>query len=116
MVNECQIKKASLYGVFQDPLILLISSDHPTVRTCANFEELERQQQMLDVYRTRCLFVCGDPVTFEQIMLKRDAERKAFTEMASLKQAETMEKIVGKSAEQFLSTSIFLMLVVLQGV
>lgn len=79
-----------------DPLILLISSDHPTVRTCANFEELERQQQMLDVYRTRCLFVCGDPVTFEQIMLKRDAERKAFTEMASLKQAETMEKIVAE--------------------
>lgn len=37
----------------------------------------------------------GEPVTFDQILLKREAEKKAFTEMASLKQAETMEKIVG---------------------
>lgn len=50
----------------------------------------------MDVYRTRCLFVSGEPVTFDQILLKREAERKAFTEMASLKQAETLEKIVGE--------------------
>lgn len=80
----------------QDPLVLLISSDHPSVTCCASFEELERQQEILDVYRTRCLFVSGDPVTFDQILLKKEAERKAFTEMASIKQAETMEKIVGK--------------------
>ncbi|XP_049874842.1 gamma-tubulin complex component 6 [Pectinophora gossypiella] len=79
-----------------DPLVLLISSDHPTVKCCASFEELEQQQEVLDVYRTRCLFVSGEPVTFEQILLKREAERKAFTEMASLKQAETMEKIVAE--------------------
>ncbi|XP_047534081.1 gamma-tubulin complex component 6 [Vanessa atalanta] len=79
-----------------DPLVLLISSDHPSVRCCASFEELERQQEILDVYRTRCLFVSGETVTFEQILLKREAERKAFTEMASLKQAETMEKIVAE--------------------
>ncbi|XP_045517894.1 gamma-tubulin complex component 6 [Pieris brassicae] len=78
-----------------DPLIL-ISTDHPSVRCCSNFEELEREQQLLDVYRTRCLFVSGEPVTFDQILLKREAERKAFTEMASLKQAETMEKIVAE--------------------
>lgn len=77
--------------------MLLISSDHPSVRCCASFEELERQQEILDVYRTRCLFVSGEPVTFDQILLKREAERKAFTEMASLKQAETLEKIVGES-------------------
>lgn len=76
--------------------MLLISSDHPTVKCCANFEDLERQQNVLDVYRTRCLFVSGEPVTFEQILLKREAERKAFTEMASIKQAETLEKIVGE--------------------
>lgn len=40
----------------------------------------------------------GEPVTFDQILLKREAEKKAFTEMASLKQAETMEKIVGEFA------------------
>ncbi|KAF9424262.1 hypothetical protein HW555_000655 [Spodoptera exigua] len=79
-----------------DPLVLLISSDHPSVKCCASFEELERQQQVLDVYRTRCLFVSGELVTFDQILLKREAERKAFTEMASLKQAETMEKIVAE--------------------
>ncbi|CAH2090315.1 unnamed protein product [Euphydryas editha] len=79
-----------------DPLVLLISSDHPSVRCCASFEELERQQKILHVYRTRCLFVSGEPVTFEQILLKREAERKAFTEMASLKQAETLEKIVAE--------------------
>ncbi|XP_050343976.1 gamma-tubulin complex component 6 [Nymphalis io] len=79
-----------------DPLVLLISSDHPSVRCCASFEQLERQQEILDVYRTRCLFVSGETVTFEQILLKREAERKAFTEMASLKQAETMEKIVAE--------------------
>ncbi|XP_045773592.1 gamma-tubulin complex component 6 [Maniola jurtina] len=79
-----------------DPLVLLISSDHPSVKCCASFDELEHQQQLLDVYRTRCLFVSGEPVTFEQILLKREAERKAFTEMASLKQAETMEKIVAE--------------------
>ncbi|XP_038212670.1 uncharacterized protein LOC119832917 [Zerene cesonia] len=79
-----------------DPLVLLISSDHPSVRCCANFEDLEREQQILNVYRTRCLFVSGEPVTFDQILLKREAERKAFTEMASLKQAETMEKIVAE--------------------
>ncbi|XP_026330944.1 uncharacterized protein LOC113238320 [Hyposmocoma kahamanoa] len=79
-----------------DPLVLLISSDHPSVTCCASFEELERQQQVLDVYRTRCLFVSGEPVTFDQIQLKKEAERKAFTEMASLKQAETMEKIVAE--------------------
>ncbi|XP_048483144.1 uncharacterized protein LOC105387979 [Plutella xylostella] len=79
-----------------DPLVLLISSDHPTVKCCANFEDLERQQNVLDVYRTRCLFVSGEPVTFEQILLKREAERKAFTEMASIKQAETLEKIVAE--------------------
>ncbi|XP_013173049.1 PREDICTED: gamma-tubulin complex component 6 isoform X2 [Papilio xuthus] len=79
-----------------DPLVVLISSDHPTVKCCASFEELERQQQVLDVYRTRCLFVSGEPVTFDQILLKKEAERKAFTEMASLKQAETMEKIVAE--------------------
>ncbi|XP_023941347.1 gamma-tubulin complex component 6 [Bicyclus anynana] len=79
-----------------DPLVLLISSDHPSVRCCASFDELEQQQQLLDVYRTRCLFVTGELVTFEQILLKREAERKAFTEMASLKQAETMEKIVAE--------------------
>ncbi|XP_022826638.1 gamma-tubulin complex component 6 [Spodoptera litura] len=79
-----------------DPLVLLISSDHPSVKCCASFKELERQQQVLDVYRTRCLFVSGELVTFDQILLKREAERKAFTEMASLKQAETMEKIVAE--------------------
>ncbi|CAH2041483.1 unnamed protein product, partial [Iphiclides podalirius] len=79
-----------------DPLVLLISSDHPSVKCCASFEELERQQQVLDVYRTRCLFVSGEPVTFDQILLNKEAERKAFTEMASLKQAETMEKIVAE--------------------
>ncbi|XP_045499705.1 uncharacterized protein LOC123697282 [Colias croceus] len=79
-----------------DPLVLLISSDHPSVRCCANFDDLEREQQILDVYRTRCLFVSGEPVTFDQILLKREAERKAFTEMASVKQAETMEKIVAE--------------------
>ncbi|XP_068630031.1 gamma-tubulin complex component 6 [Battus philenor] len=79
-----------------DPLVLLISSDHPSVKCCASFDELERQQQVLDVYRTRCLFVSGEPVTFDQILLKKEAERKAFTEMASLKQAETMEKIVAE--------------------
>ncbi|XP_075977023.1 gamma-tubulin complex component 6 [Anticarsia gemmatalis] len=79
-----------------DPLVLLISSDHPSVKCCASFEELEHQQQVLDVYRTRCLFVSGELVTFDQILLKREAERKAFTEMASLKQAETMEKIVAE--------------------
>ncbi|XP_039756959.1 uncharacterized protein LOC120631441 [Pararge aegeria] len=79
-----------------DPLVLLISSDHPSVRCCASFDDLEHQQQLLDVYRTRCLFVSGELVTFEQILLKREAERKAFTEMASLKQAETMEKIVAE--------------------
>ncbi|CAK1543067.1 unnamed protein product [Leptosia nina] len=79
-----------------DPLVMLISSDHPSMRCCATFEELEREQQVLDVYRTRCLFVSGEPVTFDQILLKREAERKAFTEMASLKQAETMEKIVAE--------------------
>ncbi|KAJ8720198.1 hypothetical protein PYW07_012241 [Mythimna separata] len=77
-----------------DPLVLLISSDHPSVKCCASFQELESQQQVLDVYRTRCLFVSGELVTFDQILLKREAERKAFTEMASLKQAETMEKII----------------------
>ncbi|KAJ0176156.1 hypothetical protein K1T71_008330 [Dendrolimus kikuchii] len=79
-----------------DPLVLLISSDHPSVKCCASFDELERQQQVLDVYRTRCLFVSGELVTFDQILLKREAERKAFTEMASLKQAETLEKIVAE--------------------
>ncbi|KAF9794592.1 hypothetical protein SFRURICE_018655 [Spodoptera frugiperda] len=79
-----------------DPLVLLISSDHPSVKCCASFKELERQQQVLDVYRTRCLFVSGELVTFDQILLKREAERKAFTEMASLKQAETMEKIIAE--------------------
>ncbi|XP_050668797.1 gamma-tubulin complex component 6 [Leptidea sinapis] len=79
-----------------DPLVLLISSDHPSVRCCASFSELEREQQTLEVYRTRCRFVSGEPVTFDQILLKREAERKAFTEMASLKQAETMEKIVAE--------------------
>ncbi|KAI8432164.1 hypothetical protein MSG28_004631 [Choristoneura fumiferana] len=79
-----------------DPLILLISSDHPSIKCCSSFEGLERQQQLLDVYRTRCLFVSGEPVTFDQILLKREAEKKAFTEMASLKQAETMEKIVAE--------------------
>uniref|UniRef100_A0A2A4J6H1 Gamma-tubulin complex component 6 n=2 Tax=Heliothis virescens TaxID=7102 RepID=A0A2A4J6H1_HELVI len=79
-----------------DPLVLLISSDHPSVHCCASFQELESQQQVLDVYRTRCLFVSGELVTFDQILLKREAERKAFTEMASLKQAETMEKIVAE--------------------
>lgn len=79
----------------QDPLVLLISSDHPSVKCCVSFEDLEQQQQVLDVYRTRCLFVSGELVTFDQILLKREAERKAFTEMASLKQAETMEKIIG---------------------
>ncbi|XP_030023549.2 uncharacterized protein LOC115442605 isoform X1 [Manduca sexta] len=79
-----------------DPLVLLISSDHPSVTCCTSFEELERQQQVLDVYRTRCLFVTGELVTFDQILLKREAERKAFTEMASLKQAETLEKIVAE--------------------
>lgn len=79
-----------------DPLVLLISSDHPSVHCCASFQELENQQQVLDVYRTRCLFVSGELVTFDQILLKREAERKAFTEMASLKQAETMEKIVAE--------------------
>jgi hypothetical protein len=66
------------------------------VKCCATFEELERQQRVLDVYRTRCLFVSGEPVTFDQILLKREAEKKAFTEMASLKQAETLEKIIGE--------------------
>ncbi|XP_026730159.1 gamma-tubulin complex component 6 [Trichoplusia ni] len=79
-----------------DPLVLLISSDHPSVKCCASFQELENQQQVLDVYRTRCLFVSGELVTFDQILLKREAERKAFTEMASLKQAETMEKIIAE--------------------
>ncbi|CAH0625412.1 unnamed protein product [Chrysodeixis includens] len=79
-----------------DPLVLLISSDHPSVKCCASFQELENQQEVLDVYRTRCLFVSGELVTFDQILLKREAERKAFTEMASLKQAETMEKIVAE--------------------
>ncbi|CAB3244337.1 unnamed protein product [Arctia plantaginis] len=79
-----------------DPLVLLISSDHPSVKCCVSFEDLERQQQVLDVYRTRCLFVSGELVTFDQILLKREAERKAFTEMASLKQAETMEKIIAE--------------------
>ncbi|CAK1582839.1 unnamed protein product [Parnassius mnemosyne] len=79
-----------------DPLVHLISSDHPSVKCCASFEELERQQQILDVYRTRCLFVSGELVTFDQILLKKEAERKAFTEMASLKQAETMEKIIAE--------------------
>lgn len=65
------------------------------MKCCASFDELERQQQVLDVYRTRCLFVSGELVTFDQILLKREAERKAFTEMASLKQAETLEKIIG---------------------
>lgn len=41
----------------------------------------------------------GEPVTFDQIQWKKEAERKAFTEMASLKQAETMEKIVGEFIE-----------------
>ncbi|OWR42859.1 hypothetical protein KGM_207871 [Danaus plexippus plexippus] len=77
-----------------DPLVLLIA-DHPTIKCCTTFEQLEQQQQLLNVYRTRCLFV-SSPVTFEQILLKREAERKAFTEMASLKQAETMEKIVAE--------------------
>ncbi|KOB72368.1 Gamma-tubulin complex component 6 [Operophtera brumata] len=77
-----------------DPLVVLISSDHPSVRCCASFEELERQQRLLDVYRTRCLFVTGERVTFDQILLKREAERKAFTEMATIRQAETLEKIV----------------------
>lgn len=80
----------------QDPLVVLISSDHPSVKCCASFEDLERQQQVLSVYRTRCLFVSGEPATFEQILLKREAERKAFAEMASVKQHETMEKIVGE--------------------
>ncbi|KAJ2951813.1 hypothetical protein O0L34_g13976 [Tuta absoluta] len=79
-----------------DPLVLLISADHPSVKCCSSFSELERQQQILDVYRTRCLFVSGEPVTFDQILLKQEAERKAFTEMASVKQAETMEKIVAE--------------------
>ncbi|GBP34900.1 Gamma-tubulin complex component 6 [Eumeta japonica] len=79
-----------------DPLVVLISTNHPTVKCCWNLEELENQQQILDVYRTRCLFVCGEPATFQQILLKRDAEKKAFTEMASQKQAETMEKIMAE--------------------
>ncbi|XP_052750312.1 gamma-tubulin complex component 6 [Galleria mellonella] len=79
-----------------DPLVLLISSDHPSVKCCASFEDLQEQQQILDVYRTRCLFVSGEPVTFDQIILKREAEKKAFTEMASVKQAETLEKIVAE--------------------
>ncbi|KAM3962050.1 LOW QUALITY PROTEIN: gamma-tubulin complex component 6 [Aphomia sociella] len=79
-----------------DPLVLLISSDHPSVKCCASFEDLQRQQEILDVYRTRCLFVSGEPVTFDQILLKREAEKKAFTEMASVKQAETLEKIVAE--------------------
>ncbi|XP_053608311.1 gamma-tubulin complex component 6 [Plodia interpunctella] len=79
-----------------DPLLLLISSDHPSISCCVSFEALSRQQQLLDVYRTRCLFVSGEPASFQQIMLKREAERKAFTEMATLKQAETMDKIVAE--------------------
>ncbi|XP_059061769.1 gamma-tubulin complex component 6 [Achroia grisella] len=79
-----------------DPLVLLISSDHPSVKCCASFDDLQEQQQILDVYRTRCLFVSGEPVTFDQILLKREAEKKAFTEMASVKQAETLEKIIAE--------------------
>ncbi|XP_013191581.1 gamma-tubulin complex component 6 [Amyelois transitella] len=79
-----------------DPLLLLISSDHPSISCCASFEALSRQQRLLDVYRTRCLFVSGEPASFQQIVLKREAERKAFTEMAALKQAETMDKIVAE--------------------
>ncbi|KAL4711143.1 hypothetical protein ACJJTC_009514, partial [Scirpophaga incertulas] len=79
-----------------DPLVLLISSDHPSIKCCTSFEELARQQQILEVYRTRCLFVSGQRVTFDQILLKREAERKAFAEMASVKQAETLEKIVAE--------------------
>ncbi|XP_047997599.1 gamma-tubulin complex component 6 [Leguminivora glycinivorella] len=79
-----------------DPLVLLISSDHPSIKCCATFPALSRQQQLLDVYRTRCLFVSGEPVTFPQLLLKKEAERKAATEMSALKQAETLEKIVAE--------------------
>ncbi|XP_063538725.1 uncharacterized protein LOC134747975 [Cydia strobilella] len=79
-----------------DPLVLLISSDHPSIKCCATFDALSRQQQLLDVYRTRCLFVSGEPVTFQQILLKKEAEKKAFTEMSAMKQAETLEKIVAE--------------------
>lgn len=44
----------------------------------------------------------GELVTFDQILLKREAERKAFTEMATVKQAETLEKIVGMLSLQII--------------
>ncbi|KAL0828859.1 hypothetical protein ABMA28_003768 [Loxostege sticticalis] len=78
-----------------DPLVLLVSSDHPRIECCRSFEELSRQQELLRVFRTRCLFV-RSPASFRQLLLNREAERKAFAEVATLKQAETMEKIVAE--------------------
>ncbi|XP_063828941.1 uncharacterized protein LOC135078272 [Ostrinia nubilalis] len=78
-----------------DPLVLLVSSDHPRIECCRSFEELARQQELLRVYRTRCLFV-REPASLRQLLLNREAERKAFAEMATLKQAETMEKIIAE--------------------
>lgn len=48
----------------------------------------------------------GELVTFDQILLKREAERKAFTEMATIKQAETFEKIVGEDKIQLMDSFI----------
>ncbi|RVE44563.1 hypothetical protein evm_010778 [Chilo suppressalis] len=79
-----------------DPLVVLISSDHPSIECWPTFEECSRYQSVLDVYRTRCLFVGGERASFHQLLLNKEAERKAFAEMASVKQAETMEKIVAE--------------------
>ncbi|XP_041981150.1 gamma-tubulin complex component 6 isoform X2 [Aricia agestis] len=79
-----------------DPLVALLSAVHPSVRACSGWAGLERARRLLRVYRTRCLFVAGERASLQRLLLQRDAERKAFAEMATLKQAETMEKIVAE--------------------
>lgn len=73
----------------------MLSTDYPQIKCCFTFDEIEDQQNLYDQYRTQCLYVCGEPVTFQNLLIQKEAEKRAFREMVITKQTETMEKLIG---------------------